>query len=274
MDIFDFYEGKLPLLISIPHCGLHVPDDIKARMTEKALELSDTDWHLPELLRFARDMGASVLAANYSRYVIDLNRPPDDVPLYKGATTGLVSPITFDGEPLYMEGEEPDGAEKELRREKYWQPYHDKLATEIEKHVARHGAVVVFEAHSIRSVIPRLFEGVLPDLNFGTNSGESADAALLDQLVARAEDETDYTIAANGRFKGGYITRHYGNPAKGVQTVQLEMAQVNYMREEMPFDLISERADRLASLLKGLCADMIAYGEKLAAASPARQAHR
>ncbi|MCX7514847.1 N-formylglutamate deformylase [Frateuria sp. STR12] len=232
MDIFELDQGTSPLLISLPHDGSHVPDDIAARMHPQARRSSDTDWHVARLYApLAQMLGASLLRPLASRYVVDLNRPADGHALYPGKReTGLVSTIGFDGEPLYREGE-PDASEVQRRVDAYWRPYHAALQQELARLRALHGRVVLWEGHSIRSRVPMLFDGRLPDLNLGTADGASCSPALQQQLQG-VLGQSGYTYAVNGRFKGGYITRHYGCPDEGVDAVQLEIAQCCYMDED------------------------------------------
>lgn len=233
MDIFRLDQGTAPLLISLPHDGSHIPEDIAARMHPAARRSPDTDWHVTRLYApLAQAMGASLLRPLASRYVVDLNRPADGHALYPGRReTGLVSTIGFDGEPLYREGE-PDESEVQRRVNDYWRPYHAALQQELSRLRDLHGRVALWEAHSIRSRVPMLFEGRLPDLNLGTADGASCLPSLQQRLeeVLRAQDRFDFAV--NGRFKGGYITRQYGRPNEGVDAVQLEMTQHNYMDEE------------------------------------------
>jgi len=234
MSTFTLQRGHAPLLISLPHDGSFIPDDIAARMQPAARRAPDTDWHVGRLYEpLAQVLGASVLKPKASRYVIDLNRPADGHALYPGQReTGLVPAIGFDGEPLYRDGSEPDGAEIQRRINDYWRPYHQAIAQELARLCAEHGRAVLWEGHSIRSRVPMLFEGRLPDFNLGTAAGTSCDPALQSRLQACLESQSRFSFAVNGRFKGGYITRHYGTPATGVQAVQLELAQLNYMDEE------------------------------------------
>jgi N-formylglutamate deformylase len=233
MTNFTLQRGHAPLLISLPHDGSFIPDDIAVRMHPAARRSPDTDWHVGRLYEpLAQALGASVLKPLASRYVIDLNRPADGHALYPGQReTGLVSTIGFDGEPLYLDGREPDSSEVQRRINEFWQPYHQALAKELARLCAKHGRVVLWEGHSIRSQVPMLFEGRLPDFNLGTATGASCDDVLQTQLQGCLESQSRYSFAVNGRFKGGYITRHYGNPDAGVQAVQLELAQLNYMDE-------------------------------------------
>ncbi|MBN8751278.1 N-formylglutamate amidohydrolase [Xylophilus ampelinus] len=236
---FRFRAGTRPLLISMPHVGTHVPPALAARLTDEARQVPDTDWHLERLYDFADELGASVLVATHSRYVIDLNRPPDGASLYPGqSVTGLCPVDTFDDTPLYARGDAPDEAEIAARREALWKPYHAQLAAELARLKAAHGVVALWDAHSIRSVLPRFFDGKLPDLNLGTADGASCDPALAAQLLAIAQSNPAYTGVLNGRFKGGHITRRYGDPTGGVHAVQLEMTQCSYMQEALPFDYL------------------------------------
>jgi N-formylglutamate deformylase len=234
---FSLHRGSAPLLVSMPHIGTEIPPELRGRYVPRALAVEDTDWHLARLYDFAGELGASVLQPRYSRYLIDLNRPPDDAPMYPGASNTELCPTRFfTGDPLYAGGREPTAEEKALRREQYWQPYHDALAAELARLKAEHGFVLLWDAHSIRSEIPWLFEGVLPDLNIGTAGGASADASIADAVTAAAARHPEYSHVLNGRFKGGYITRRYGRPAEHVHAVQLEMGQRLYMREAPPYD--------------------------------------
>lgn len=247
----------VPLLISMPHAGTDIPADVAATMTPAALVKADTDWHLRELYGFARELGASTLAARWSRYVIDLNRPPDNANLYPGQdTTGLCPLDTFSREPLYQPGRAPDDAEVRRRLALYWQPYHDQLRAELDRLLATHGTVVLWEAHSIASVVPRFFDGKLPDLNFGSADGASCAAALTETVTAIASDiggsqgVGQYTIAVNGRFKGGHITRTYGRPETGIHALQLEMCQSTYMDETAPFAYRPDLAGQVQPVLR------------------------
>jgi len=253
LPVFSLHQGSLPLLISIPHLGTQIPADIVATMTPVARRTDDCDWHLDRLYEFAKRMGASILAPSYARYVIDLNRPPDGANLYPGQdTTGLLPVDTFDKEPLYLDGHLPDDAEVGRRRDQYWTPYHTALKGELAALKAKHGKVLLWEAHSIRSHVPRFFEGRLPDFNFGTSNGASAVPGLGDELAAMVERHGGYTAIANGRFKGGYITREYGQPAQGVHAVQLELSQITYMEEHMPYAYDEKLAAKIEPLMEAL----------------------
>ncbi|WP_432728846.1 N-formylglutamate deformylase [Variovorax sp. W6] len=260
---FRFRQGTRPLLISMPHVGTHVPPALAARLTEEARHVPDTDWHLERLYDFADELGASVLVATHSRYVIDLNRPPDGASLYPGqSVTGLCPVDTFDDTPLYANAADvPGEAEVAERRDAIWQPYHAKLAEELARIRAQHGVAALWDAHSIRSVLPRFFEGKLPDLNLGTGKGISCDPALAQTLLGIAESATGYTGVLNGRFTGGYITRNYGNPAKNVHAVQLEMTQSSYMQEKLPFDYLPEVAAGVQPHVRRMIEAVLAFVE-------------
>ena len=252
MQTFTLHRGTAPLLVSLPHDGTAVPDDIAARLTDSARRVPDTDWHVARLYGFARAMGASMLVPVYSRYVVDLNRPEDDGSLYPGQnTTGLCPTVQFSGEPVYREGRQPSPEEIHARVERYWRPYHGALSQELARLRQRHGRAVLWEGHSIRSLAPFLFEGRLPDFNLGTAGGASCTPALQRRLLDTLAAQTAYTHVANGRFKGGYITRHYADPANRIDAVQLELAQRNYMDEDS-FDYLPERAADTQKLIRAL----------------------
>ena len=228
IDVCSFHQGGVPLLVSVPHDGCHLPGEMEALMTETGKALPDTDWHVAELYAFVRELGASMLVANYSRYVVDLNRSADDEVLYPGQlVTGLCPTHTFAGDPIYEEEIKIDTAR---RVEQYWQPYHRQIDATLAAIHEQHGYALLWDAHSIPSEVPRLFEGQLPALNIGTNDGASCDPRI-EQAVAKVAESSDYSNVVNGRFRGGYITRHYGAPDAGVHAVQLEIAQRVYMDE-------------------------------------------
>lgn len=252
MDTYTLHRGTVPLFISLPHDGVAIPPELEPRLMPSARRVPDTDWHVSRLYAFAREMGASMIVPFHSRYVVDLNRPSDDTSLYPGQnTTGLCPIVQFSSEPVYQAGEEPHRAEIAKRVEQYWMPYHTALKEEIARLYAVHGRVVLWEGHSIRSVVPFLFEGRLPDFNLGTSSGASCTPALQQRLGDILAAHRHYTHAINGRFKGGYITRHYGRPAEGVEAVQLELAQLNYMDEDT-FEYLPHRAHRTQAVIREL----------------------
>ncbi len=225
-------RGQTPLIVSFPHTGTTIPKEYQGELVSLWLARKDTDWWIDRLYDFAGSLNATIIHTDISRTVIDVNRDPAGVSLYPGqATTELCPTSTFDGEPLYK-GKAPDEAEIAVRRRDYFAPYHDALTAEIARLRAIHDNVVLYDCHSIRSVIPRLFEGTLPEMNIGTNSGQSCDPELT-QAVASLAAGSSFNHVVNGRFKGGWITRQYGRPGQGVHAVQMELACRAYMREPM-----------------------------------------
>ena len=250
---YTLHRGTAPLLVSVPHDGSEIPPALAARMTERARGAPDTDRHVARLYEVARALGASILRPRYSRYVVDLNRPPDDTSLYPGQnTTGLCPAVQFTGEPVYIDGQAPDADEIAQRVDTYWRPYHEALQGELQRLRDAHGRVVLWEGHTIRgSELPFLFEGRLPDLNLGTSGGASCAPALQAKLEAVLGAQREFDWVANGRFKGGYITRHYADPANNVDAVQLEMSQRLYMDEDT-FEWDPARAPRAQAVIHSL----------------------
>jgi N-formylglutamate deformylase len=146
----------------------------------------------------------------------------------------------------------PTGDEVQARLQRYWRPYHDQLRAELDRLLARHGRVVLWDAHSIASRVPRFFEGRLPDLNFGTAEGRSCAPGLEQAVVGVAREQARFSIAVNGRFKGGHITRHYGQPESNVHAIQLEMCQCLYMDEAPPFAWRPDVAGQVQPLLRDM----------------------
>lgn len=254
MSVYEGYSlqrGDSPLLISIPHDGCNIPEDLRARMTPAGLDIPDTDWHVARLYDFAHSEGASVIVAHWSRYVVDLNRSADDGVLYPGQlVTGLCPPQTFAGDPIYREGQGIAADEQAARVQAYWKPYHDRILTMLDLLRARFGHALLWDAHSIPSTVPRLFDGELPVLNIGTNDGRSC-PALVEERVGEPARDSGYDCVINGRFKGGYITRHYGDPDGRIAAVQLEIAQRAYMDESTRiFD--EEKAEKLRGTLRAM----------------------
>lgn len=257
-SIFTMHRGQVPLLVSLPHVGTALPADLQSRLVERALAVEDTDWLLDRLFGFVVSMGASLLVPRFSRYVIDLNRPREDTPMYAGRNgTGLVPTCFFTSEPLYREGQMPTAAEAAQRIDRYWRPYHDALRGELERLRQMHGHAVLFDGHSIKSELPWLFEGTLPHLNLGTADGASCDPALRASLTAVLQAHPEWSHVVDGRFKGGYITRHYGEPAKRVHAVQLEMCWRTYLDESRPGVWHAERAAAITPLLQALVRALI-----------------
>jgi N-formylglutamate deformylase len=261
---FTLDRGRVPLLVSMPHTGTEIPAELQSGYVPRALGVEDTDWHLHRLYDFLPALGASVIRPRYSRYVIDLNRPPDDAPMYPGASNTELCPTRFfNGDALYREGQAPDAAERLRRRESYWQPYHTALAEELARLRAEHGFALLWDAHSIRSEIPWLFEGRLPDLNIGTASGAAAHASITDAAAQACAGVDGVTSVVNGRFKGGYITRQYGRPGEHVHAVQLEKCQSLYMQEAPPFDYDETRARRIQPVLQAMVTACLAAAKNL-----------
>ena len=233
--LYACHEGVGPLVIAAPHVGTHIPAVIANTMNASGLAVRETDFHVHRLFDFAPSLGATTLFATHSRYVVDLNRDPEGQNLYPGKfETGLCPVSDFDQNPIYPEGHNPCAAEIEARRDAYWRPYHHRLRQVLDAAVARHGRALLIDAHSIRGVIPSLFDGRLPDLNFGTNSGQTLAAGLIEVLDRQRVAISGYSQVRDGRFKGGYTTRHYGRPENGVNALQIEIVQDTYLDSSAP----------------------------------------
>ena len=247
------HGGDAPLVISVPHAGTQLPPELAPRLTPQALSLPDTDWHVASLYDFAPALGVTLIVARYSRYLIDLNRPPDDAALYgTAAKTGLCPLLSFAGEPLYRDGTtELAPAEIAARRDQYWQPYHDALAAQLAKTRRRHGYAILLDAHSIRSVVPRLFTGTLPDFNLGTYEGRSCSGSVTEAVRGCLAAAPRWSQVIDGRFKGGHITRHFGRPHEQVHALQIELAQSGYM-DESGISYDAARAAPMRALLRSI----------------------
>jgi len=258
--VFTFYRGTAPLMVSLPHVGREIPDEMKSRFVPGALAVEDTDWHLDSLYAFARELGASMIVPRYSRYVIDLNRPPENTPMYPGSNNTELCPTrSFMGEALYRQGEAPNDEEIARRRERYWRPYHECLGGELERIKVKHGYALLWDGHSIKSRLPWMFEGKLPDLNLGTAGGASCAPALRSALMRVLAKQSAFTHVTDGRFKGGHITRHYGRPERGVHAVQLEMCWSCYMEESPPYAVEATRAAVLQPVLRELVSTALGW---------------
>jgi N-formylglutamate deformylase len=263
-DWLSIKRGDAPLIVSMPHTGTEIPRDIEAALVSPWLGRKDADWHVEKLYDFAS--GATTIRTAISRSVIDCNRDPSGKSLYPGqATTELCPTTSFDGEPLYKDGRAPDSADIAARRAAYFDPYHQAIAAEIARLKGTHPRIVLFDAHSIRSRIPRLFDGELPNFNIGTNSGATCDARLTG-AVAAACAASDFSHVVNGRFKGGWTTRHYGKPGDGVHAIQLELACRGYMDEpeepspqNWPTTYEERRATKMREVLQRVLAACIAF---------------
>jgi len=255
---FTLHGGHSPLLVSVPHAGTLIPADQQSRYMPRALEVEDTDWFLDRLYGFVRDLGASLIVPVHSRYLIDLNRPSDNTPMYAGLNNTELCPTRFfTGEPLYRPGLAPDLTEVARRVEHFWQPYHRALQGELQRLHAAHGHAVLFDAHSIKSELPWLFEGTLPHMNLGTAGGTSCAAALRSALCSVFAAQSTYTHVVDGRFKGGHITRQHGLPQQGLHAVQLEMCWRAYMDEAPPYRWHEGRAAEVTPLLRRLVQTMV-----------------
>ena len=254
----EITRGDGPVLLAQPHGGTEIPDDIMRRLNAEGHARADTDWHISRL--YAGLLAdASIVSTPVHRYVIDANRDPSDESLYPGQnTTSLCPTTTFDGEPIYQPGQEPSEDEIRQRQQLYHQPYHDAVQQELQRIHQRHGYAILYDCHSIRSLVPYLFEGRLPDFNIGTNSGDSCDPAI-EASVQQACNEADgYSSVVNGRFKGGWTTRHYGRPQQGYHAIQMELSQRNYMGEQPPWDYDDAGADKLRAILGKILARLTA----------------
>jgi N-formylglutamate deformylase len=247
---YRYRYGSSALIVSMPHSGTFVPHSVGSAMTDTAALRSDTDWHLPRLYDFLHELDATVIAANCSRYVIDVNRPPDGANLYPGRDTPKLCPTdTFAREPLYRSGE-PSAEDVAARVEVVWRPYHRRIEREIERVRGQHGVAILWDAHSIVGVQPRLFDGRLPDFNLGTADGASCDQSLSKSLFDALQRHKDFTSVLNGRFKGGHITRSFGAPSKGVHAVQMEMVEATYMDETPPYAFRPDRSEAVRAILR------------------------
>jgi formiminoglutamase len=247
-------EGDGPLVLGQPHGGTWVPDDLRARLNERGRALADTDWHIARLYD-GLCPGATIVRAEFHRYVIDANRDPSGASLYPGQnTTGLCPTIDFNGELLYRAGEEPTEDEIATRRKVYHAAYHTALARQLDRVKARHGYALLYDCHSIRGEIPFLFDGALPDFNIGSNDGATCAPALEAAVtnICRGAEAEGYRWALNGRFKGGWTTRHYGKPENGVHAIQMELAQRTYMQECAPWTYEAAQAERLRHHLRAI----------------------
>jgi len=248
-DFITVHRGSAPLILSLPHTGTRLPDAILPRLVSPELALKDTDWRIDTLYAFARELDATLVHTAVSRTAIDVNRDPSGASLYPGqATTGLTPLETFDGEPLYRDGMAPEAADLAQRRKAWFEPYHAALAAEIARVKESHPRTVLYDCHSIRSVVPRLFDGELPVFNVGSNGGASCDEGLTVAL-RQACERSGERLVVNGRFRGGWITRQYGEPAKGVHAIQMELAQRFYMDEDRPDSPNAVKVERAAAIL-------------------------
>lgn len=264
MLLWDLHQGDAPLIVDVPHAGTYAPDAIALRLTPAARSMPDTDWHVESLYAFARAADVTLLVATHSRYVVDLNRDPSGAALYPGAdNTELCPTQTFDRQSIYVDGALPDAVEIAARRATFHAPYHARLAMEIDRVRTRHGYAVLLDAHSIPSEVPRFFRGRLPDLNLGTADGASCDPGLAELAAGIVARAPGFSHVVNGRFKGGYITRHFGRPAEHLHALQLEVAQACYLDETSPHRFDPARASPLSQVLERLVVAMSEWRPQL-----------
>lgn len=249
--------GSSPILLSQPHGGTEIPQSILARLNPHGQARADTDWHISRLYAGLID-DVTIVSTDVHRYVIDANRDPADQSLYPGQNTTSLCPTTsFDGDEIYRPGQAPSADEISARQQRYHQPYHDALREQLDRIHQAHGYAILYDCHSIRSLVPYLFDGKLPDFNIGTNSGSSCHQAIESAAFASCTAAEDYTVVSNGRFKGGWTTRHYGQPERGFHAIQMELAQCNYMLEQDPWSYVNDRAARLRVILAGILRNLI-----------------
>jgi N-formylglutamate deformylase len=243
-----FHHRHSPILLSIPHDGKVIPEDIAENMNDFALKSPDRDFYVSQLFSFAKDFDMSLLKTHISRYVVDMNRPPGNESLYPGQSVpGLCPTTSFDDKEIYK-NDQPTDNEIQRRLEKYWQPYHQVIKDKLEVIKQQHGYAILIDCHSIKSEVPRFFEGQLPDINIGTNSGKSCSAEIEDKIKKSLDSQKTYSYVFNQRFKGGFITRNYGQPQDNVHAIQIELSQVNYMDESNNrYDV--EKAEKLKTVL-------------------------
>lgn len=267
-DWLDVRRGDAPLVVAFPHTGTNLPRNLEGDFVSPWLARKDADWWIDQVYAFAIGLGATTVRTRISRSVIDVNRDPSGASLYSGQeTTELCPTTTFVGEPLYRLAR-PDAAEIARRRKTWFDPYHTALAAELGLLRAAHGKVVLYDAHSILSRVPRLFDGELPLFNIGTNGGATCDPALATAVTGICA-ASGHSLVLDGRFRGGWTTRHYGRPAQGVHAIQMELAIRGYMDEPaLPsvanwppaFDPV--RAGRIAPILTDILRACIAFARQ------------
>jgi N-formylglutamate deformylase len=251
MEVVELNRGLSPLILAFPHTGTHVPEDIWAKLNDEGRKLRDTDWHVHELYQGLMP-DVTTVRATCHRYCLDANRDPTGRSLYPGQnTTGLIPLTDFDDQPIWIEGMEPDATETSERVLRFHAPYHRVLQAEIERVTEEHGVAILYDCHSIRSVCPFLFEGRLPDFNIGTDDGKTCNPLMEQEVSAICQSAAGYTSVTNGRFRGGWTSRHYGRPETGVHAIKMELAQATHLKSETPpFDQDVEKSARLREVLQ------------------------
>ena len=246
MRVVEVTSGTSPLILAMPHTGLNIPPQVFSTLNENGQLLADTDWHIEKLYE-GLIPEATIVRALFHRYVIDANRDPNGESLYPGQNTTGLCPVTdFNGEPIYRPGMEPGSDTIGQRKDEFHRPYHEALQSEIDRIYRRFGTVILYDCHSIRSKIPFLFDGDLPDFNIGTNEGQTCSKSMQMQVAKICQEAENYSSVTNGRFKGGWTTRNYGNPDQKIHAIQMELAQITHLQtEQVPFDYSPQRADKL-----------------------------
>ena len=259
MSHIEITRGDSPLVLGLPHTGTYLPEDVFG-LNDTGLALADTDWHIHDLYAGLVN-NITTVRTRIHRYAIDANRDPSGESLYPGQNTTTLCPLTdFDGNPLYHPGAEPAPDEIARRKAAYHAPYHAALATELDRVKEKHGFAILYDCHSIRAHIPFLFDGTLPDFNIGTNLGTTCDPAIEQAVAQICATAPGYTSILNGRFKGGWTTRHYGRPAEGVHAIQMELAQSAYLTQEAPpWAYDTTKADALRTHLKTILDTLIRW---------------
>ncbi len=244
MTPVEVKQGAGPIILGLPHTGTFVPAEIAADLNENGRALTDTDWHIGRLYDGLMP-DVTTVRANFHRYVIDANRDPAGGSLYPGQNTTTLVPLTdFDGRDIWRA--RPSDADIADRLAAFHAPYHAALAAELARVQKRHGVAILYDCHSIRSNIPHLFAGTLPDLNIGTNEGTTCATAIQNEVTRICAQAAGYSSVLNGRFKGGWTTRHYGQPDTGYHAIQMELAQSTYLTHEAaPWAYDPSKADHI-----------------------------
>ncbi|MDX5594290.1 N-formylglutamate deformylase [Pseudovibrio sp. SPO723] len=259
MSFLEISQGDSPLVLGLPHTGTELPDDIASRLNETGRALADTDWHVHKLYE-GLVPGVTRVRTRIHRYAVDVNRDPKGVSLYPGQNTTGLCPLTdFNGIEIYRSDSAPDEVDVEIRRQTYHAPYHAALSAELDRVKAMHGFVILYDCHSIRSKVPFLFDGTLPVFNIGTNGGTTCHNQIAGRVIDCCTQAADYSSVVDGRFKGGWTTRHYGRPADGLHAIQMELAQCSYMQERAPWTYDPEKANRLRAHLKTILEALIEW---------------
>ncbi|GAA4113631.1 N-formylglutamate deformylase [Aquimarina addita] len=255
MNLFKITEAtvpKVPILISIPHAGTQFPVEIKHYYKKKMRNhLDDTDWYVHKLYEFAPSLGITIIKANLSRWVIDLNRDPKSIPLYTdNRLITAITPITdFYGNNIYTSSSsEPDPIEIQRRLDLYYWPYYRQIETLIADLKKKFGKVLLWDAHSIRHLVSTIQKKPFPDMILGNNDQKTAHPQLILTALEKLRSKK-FEVAHNTPFKGGHITRYFGKPAQNVHALQLEMNKILYMDDnEITYN--TKRASEVQEVLQ------------------------